>query len=155
MVCAWENLFLEVLDVHAPLRTTMKNNPSPWLTPEIKTLMHRRDHLKKKSIANNSKSTFEAYETVRNQVNAAIKKAKVNDLATEVNNDTQGSRHTWKAINTLHGRKSKVTGITQLKVEESVITDSVSISDILNEHFTSIGTKISNSDFARDLCYTK
>ena len=36
MVYAWKNLFLEVLDVHAPLRKRrIKNNPSPWLTPDI------------------------------------------------------------------------------------------------------------------------
>ena len=37
IVYTWENLFLGVLDIHAPLwRRKVKNKPSPWLTPSIK-----------------------------------------------------------------------------------------------------------------------
>ena len=48
MVYTWENLFLEVLDIHAPLRKRrVKNKSSPWLTPSIKKLMNTRDYLKR------------------------------------------------------------------------------------------------------------
>ena len=42
MVYTWENLFLEVLDRHTPLRKRqVKNKLSPWLTSHIKKLMYK------------------------------------------------------------------------------------------------------------------
>lgn len=146
MVNTWESLFLEVLDIHAPLRKRrVKNKPSPWLTPCIKKLMHKRDHLKKQAIKNGSKSFYEAYKEARNQVNAAIKKAKIDYVAEEVDSDKGDSRRTWRAINMLLGRKSKISGIAELKCGESVITNSFEISNAFNEHFSTIGAKISDS----------
>lgn len=146
MVFVWEKLFTDILDVHAPLRKKrVKNKASPWLTPEIKKLMYKRDFLKKKSISNKSRSTFEAYKRVRNQINTAIKKAKVNYLTNEIDYDSQSSWHTWRAINTLLGRKSKVTGVKELNVEENIVTDPRIISDTFNVHFSTVGSKISGS----------
>ena len=48
----WENLFLDVMpDVYQSLRKRrVRNKSSPWLTPYIKKLMHKRDHLKKQPL---------------------------------------------------------------------------------------------------------
>ena len=146
MVSIWEKIFTDILDIHAPLRKQrVKNKASPWLTSEIKKLMHKRDYLKKKSISNKSKATFEAYKRVRNKINAEIKRAKVNYLNKEIDNDNQNSWHTWRAINTLLGRKSKVTGVRELNVDENTITDPHTISETFNNHFSTVGFKISNS----------
>ena len=146
MVYTWENLFLEVLDRHAPLRKTrVKNKLSPWLTPHIKKLMYKRDYLKKQSIKNKSKSYREAYKAARNQVNAEIKKAKIDYVTSEVDNDKSDSSRSWKAINMLLGRKSKVFGINELTVYQSVMTCPNLIANAFNEHFSTIGSKISSS----------
>ena len=144
MVNMWENLFLEVLDVHAPLRKRrVRNKSSPWLTPYIKKLMHKRDHLKKQSIKNWSKSLYEAYKKVRNQVNVAIKKAKTDYVSEEVDNDKGDGHRTWRAINMLLGKTYTIPGITELKYGE-VITLPLDISNAFNEHFSTIGAKISD-----------
>lgn len=146
MVCTWESLFLEVLDIHAPLRKRrVKNKPANWLTPTIRQLMHQRDHFKKQAVRNGSKATYETYKATRNKVNIAIKKAKVDYVTGEVDNDRGDSSRTWKAINMLLGRKSKVSGITELKVDDSTITNPLLISETFNEHFSTIGTKISSN----------
>ena len=120
MVNMWENLFLEVLDVHAPLRKRrVRNKSSPWLTPYIEKLMYKRDHLKKQSIKNWSKSLYEAYKKVRNQVNVAIKKAKTDYVSEEVDNDKGDGHRTWRAINMLLGKTSTIPGITELKYGDS------------------------------------
>ena len=146
MVHAWESIFIKILDIHAPLKqSSVRNKPSPWLTPDIKKLMHKRDYLKEKSISNKSHTAFKAYKRARNDVNAAIKKAKINYLKKEINYDSKNSWHTWRAINTLLGRKSKVTGVMELNIQENTVTDPRLISEIFNQHFSTVGSKISDS----------
>ena len=146
MVYTWENLFLGVLDVHAPLRKRrVKNKSLPWLTPAIKKLMNTRDFLKKKSIQNASSAFLAAYKNARNRVNNAIRKAKKDYISEEINNDDGNCRRTWKAINLLLGRKSKVTAMTELIVGESTFTDSLNIANAFNGHFSSVGVNISES----------
>ena len=46
---AWSNVFLRVIDEHAPCRTIqVRNKPAPWLNSNIKQMMFKRDWLKKK-----------------------------------------------------------------------------------------------------------
>ena len=47
----WKTLFVEVSDVHAPLRSKrVRGSNSPWITTELKKMMHLRDRLKTKAI---------------------------------------------------------------------------------------------------------
>ena len=95
MVQVWEDIFTKILDIHAPMkRNRVRNKPSPWLTPEIMKLMHHRDYLKRKSISNKSQVTIEAYKHARNNVNAAIRRGKINYLTKEIKQDSQNSWNT-------------------------------------------------------------
>ena len=58
MVYTWENLFLETLDKHAPLRKR-RVKPCPWFTPFIEKSMYKRDYLKKRYVKNGSKTSYE------------------------------------------------------------------------------------------------
>ena len=45
-VDTFNNLFMEVLDIHAPLKTVrVKKNPTPWIDKTIQCEMDRRDRL--------------------------------------------------------------------------------------------------------------
>lgn len=146
MVYTWENLFVEVLDIHAPLRKRrVRNKPSPWLSPSIRKLMYNRDYLKKQAIKHGSNILFEAYKVARNKVNVEIKKAKKNYVSAEVSNDKMDTRRSWRAINLLLGRKSKITGIAEIKVDEAVLTEPCQISNAFNDYFSSVGTKVSET----------
>ena len=86
---------------------------------------------------------YEAYKKVRNQVNVAIKKAKTDYVSEEVDNDKGDGHRTWRAINMLLGKTYTIPGITELKYGE-VITLPLDISNAFNEHFSTIGAKISD-----------
>ena len=64
------------------------------LLGKLKKLMHQGDYLEKKSISNKSPAIFKAYKRSRNQINAAIRKAKLDYLTKEINKDSQSSWHT-------------------------------------------------------------
>ena len=59
MICGWneKNSFLAIGDMHAPLRTMrVRARNSPWITSELKKLMHDRDILKLKAVKSNDPS---------------------------------------------------------------------------------------------------
>ena len=47
---AWTNVFLNIVDKHAPRRVMrVRNKPAPWSNPQLKEEMYERNWLKKKA----------------------------------------------------------------------------------------------------------
>ena len=73
----WKELFLEVLDKHAPVQRIRKRNSGvPWLTGETKKMIFERDKLKRKAVVTNCQATWDEYKSTRNKVNIALRQAK-------------------------------------------------------------------------------
>ena len=71
----WRELFLEVLNKHAPLQhKKTKSSKVPWITTEIKGLINERDKLKRKAIITKLETDWSKYKKTRNQVNIKLKK---------------------------------------------------------------------------------
>ena len=52
---AWKSLFLEIVNKHAPIRKRkVKSKSSPWISPELRQKMKKRDFLKKQAVKQNS-----------------------------------------------------------------------------------------------------
>jgi len=69
-----KTLFLEVSDVHAPLRSKrVRGSKSPWITTELKKMMHLGDRLKIKAIRSGDAMDWNNFKRPRNNVNSAIK----------------------------------------------------------------------------------
>ena len=47
----WVNAFLKICNKHAPIKNirVKQSRYSPWITPDILTLIHKRDYLKRKA----------------------------------------------------------------------------------------------------------
>ena len=141
MWTTWRNLFLGVLDKHAPLRSKrVKNNPNlPWISKEIKKKMRERDRLKLVAIKNSKEQDWKLYKCSRNEVNIALRKAKANYYATQIENQNQNPKHAWKIVNDILGRKQKDSHITEIKFNNSSITSADEIANHFNDYFTNIG----------------
>ena len=62
-----------VSDVHAPLRSKrVRGSKSPWITTELKKMMHLRDRLKIKAIRSGDAIDWNNFKRARNNVNNAI-----------------------------------------------------------------------------------
>ena len=73
----WRNMFLNVADKHAPIRTKRVGSfKSPWITSHLKQCMHRRNVLKIQEIRSNDPNDSRAFKNCRNSVNNEIKLAK-------------------------------------------------------------------------------
>lgn len=63
------NLFMPIVDKHAPLRRmTVRNIASPWLDAELKEYMRERDKLKSEAISSGDNALWERYKQLRNLV---------------------------------------------------------------------------------------
>ena len=123
--------FLAVAEKHAPIRQRrVKREHKPWLTKEIKRLTYHRDYLKRQS--------------VKNKLNKLIKTTKEEYFKTKLSN-ANNSKNSWQAINELLNKKPKSTQVTQLNVDDQVITGDRNIADCFNQYFSSIGCKLSES----------
>ena len=132
----WKNSFLAIVDKHAPMRVRARN--SPWITAELKKLMHGRDILK--IIA--SKSNDPQFKRQRNIVNNKIRLAKQAYYQNSFNEHKGDSRKAWQTVNELTSRKSGKTSVKELKVNGLSITNPTELSDEFNNHFATIGPKL-------------
>ena len=107
---AWlcfKDLFLIAADKHAPIVTRrVRGRSVPWLTPEIKDLMHKRDYEHKKAISTNSELHWSNYKRWRNAVNTKMCKEKCNYYSNELSGD-QNSKEMWKTLNNILPKENK------------------------------------------------
>jgi len=105
-LAAWTKVFLSVVDKHAPCRTRrIRNNPSPWLNPDIKQLMFKRDWLKRKATKTGMLEDWKAYRTSRNLVNKEIRLAKKIFYQSHIKEASGDQKATWKVLNDLLRKK--------------------------------------------------
>ena len=73
----WKNLFLEVLDKHAPFQNKkVRTKMVPRTTSSIKELINCRDKLKRIAIISGIKHDWLNYKKMRNRVNIQMRLAK-------------------------------------------------------------------------------
>ena len=127
-------MFLEVSDVHAPLRSKrVRGFKNPWITTELKKMMHLRDRLKIKAIRSGDAIDWNNFKRSRNNVNKSFTACDGN------------SRKTWEIINEVTGRKSEKAIINELEFEDKKLTDPTEIAEGFNKFFAEIGPKLSEN----------
>ena len=137
----WQHMFLDIADNHAPLKKKRVRGispPPPRITPELKLLMFQRDKLKKIASRFPTDGNWTSYKHMKNKVNYEIKNAKMNYYNAFFKDSRRNIKNTWKGITRLIGNESKFSKITQLDTGDTVSTDLIEISNILNRHFSRI-----------------
>ena len=99
-VNAFNCLFLQILDEHAPIKRIMINlRPNPFITPEIKGRMNTRDMWHKKAMKTNDKLHWNAYRLFRQEVKRKIKLAEKEHVRSEILKSNGNSNSIWKILN--------------------------------------------------------
>ena len=122
----------------------VRSRSSPWITSELKDLMHNRDILKIKASKTNDPNDWALFKKQRNIVNKQIRSAKQVYYQNSFNKHTSDSRKTWQTINELTSRKSGKTSVASLKVNGLTITNPLELSNEFNNHFANIGPKLAS-----------
>ena len=119
----WKELFLEVLDKHAPIQHIRKKSSSiPWLTSEIKKLLFDRDKKKRRAMITKLNADWDEYKASRNKVNIALRQAKAD-----------------------YYRNKIATQNNKLKVNDAMLTSPGEIAEAFNTYFFNVGPTLANS----------
>ena len=158
----WKNLFLEVLDKHAPLQhKKIRSNKVPWMTSDIKKLMNTRENFKRKAILTNNENDWLIFKTTRNKVNIELRNAKKDYYSSKIADQKFNPKKAWKSINSVLGRQNKPTVINELLVGENNFTNHEDIAEGFNEYLSNIGPNLasnidsSNCNFKTHVKYAK
>ena len=122
-----------------------RERKNPWISFEIKSLIRRRENFHKLLLQR--KMSRMEYNRFRNFVTSKIKLAKKNYYYNLLESIKADIKKTWGVINKLLKPKNcqNKKQIASLKLGDNMHSDSQSISNILNDHFASVGGNISNA----------
>ena len=140
---AWKTIFNNVVVRHAPLRTKrVRGSKAPWITTELKQLMHQRDVLKIKAFQSKNPQDWSAFKKARNTLNNDIKRAKEEQYKTAFCESEKNLKRTWSIINEITSRKQTSSLVKEVKCNDKTFTDPNQICEVFNVHFASIGPKL-------------
>ena len=116
----------------------------PWINRDLKILINMRQQ--KYLSYRHRVITFEEYKPFRNYVNRQIDSAKKNYFTKLFNNVKSDMEKTWSTLNTLlKPNADRSTHIDKIVYDNQTIDNSSDICKLFNEHFSTVGSRISNS----------
>lgn len=137
---AWEKLYLDVLDEHAPVKS-IKRRPrqsSIFLTPEIKKAINKRNRLKRIFNKTKNAENWENYRQLRNKV-VSMRRAAVQNKFDEICKEKHANqKQFWKTIKPyINSRKTfQSSNLIVLKEGNKIIREQVQVAEILNDYYT-------------------
>ena len=138
----WKSFTTETLNRHAPIRyKKTRRNSVPWITPRIKDLMRNGDYHKKRAIKYASQTHWENFKKLRNEVNIQMRNAKFKFFHDKINDCYRSNdpKEAWTLINTLLGKNNKPNNLSELSVNDNLVSDPKSMTEALNDYFVNLG----------------
>ena len=143
-VDVFNELFLEVLNQHAPIkRVKIKSKPNPFTTPEIRQLMRTRDQWRKLAGKTNDPLHWNGFRFFRQEVKREIRMAEKVHFRTQILDSNGNSNSIWKIINRCLPRKHQDSSMAP--------EDLTGFANELNDFFTSVGSTTAQK--ASDFCH--
>ena len=141
----WKNLFLNTLDMHAPIsEIRIRGNNLPYITAEMRKLIRARDYLKNKANKTGSKYLHQAFQQIRNKVKYGIRKLRSEYYRNKIEENRGDLKATWKILKEVTNKGNKSTDINEVLFEGEKVTDVKIIPEAFNHHFASIGGKLAS-----------
>ena len=130
----FQEMFGEILDHHAPVRTfQIRKHYVPYLSEETKLLMEERDALKNEATENGDEVLHEEFKSKRNLVKEESKKDQMNYNKKEFE-ESRSSSDIWKSAYKVLGMTNSKSP-TQLNDAGDIINSPKKMADKFNETF--------------------
>ncbi len=128
----FDEVLQTTLDSHAPIKTLkVSGRPCPFVTPEIKELMSKRDRLHGLFLKTRSYSDWCNFKAARNAVKTELIKAQRNHVHNEVMKHKKNTGSLWKIIKDTVAYKEKETVVYS--------KDPKIVAEEFNQFFSSVG----------------
>ena len=157
----WEQIFASEDDLYSkfierlniiynecfPLRqlSRKRQRDKPWITKGLKISIKYKNKLYRKALTKSSEYIYARYTNYKKILERCIKQAENTYYYELFNNCSNRSKDTWKHLSyLLNKRKSRSSMINKLILDEQSVTDPQEIADALNDHFCTIGERLSD-----------
>ena len=130
----WEKLFMEVVNMHAPLRERRVKRPRQpgWLTEDITEAMDKRDSLKQSR-------DFPNYKLWRNKVVRMLKEAKADYYMNLIEENRRDTRALWAALREISPRSNTTSVMPNtIKTGDFETSNPIDIAQTFNQVFSTI-----------------
>lgn len=146
---AW-NLFKRyiklVINKHAPLKDRkVRGKENPWLTREIKRLMHTRDFFLRRFKKTNAERDWSNYKRLRNIVTNQIRTAKANNVRKVLRETSNHPRDFWKHIKKCYPSKGSSCSSKTFNINDTLVFDKKIIANAFCSFFTRVGSSLMKS----------
>ena len=119
---AWNLLFTELCNEHAPLKQIkLRNNSLPWITKEIRITMNQRYKTLKRARQLNDPPLWDNYKRLRNKVSTMTKKAKA-DYYPNLFDEVKSAAAYWRLLKRTSGTTKVNRQAHQVKKDDGTLT---------------------------------
>lgn len=145
--------FINVVDKHAPwIIVRVKGNHLPWIDSELISLFRQRDKAWTTFRQTRRNADWEVYRHLRNLSKTKTRNAKSNYYKECLSFHYKNPKQFWNKIKNITNTSNKHS-VNQIKVNNIIIHDSLSIAQEFNQHFSSVwSTLVSASYLNTDIC---
>ena len=147
----FEDIYLSTLNKHAPLILLPTNNRKqrnkPWITKSLQKSIRYKNKLYKKALDTKDNFSWNEFKNYRNNLTRKIELAKRQYYRNKINLSSSNPKKLWKTLNDIVklNNKNRIDNISLNDPANNTLThNSQDVSNIFNNHFTTIGVKLSN-----------
>ena len=149
-VVAWNNLFVDVANQHAPLKRIRTNHATkrlPWITNKIKELMAERDYALRVAKRSGNQEQWIEYRRLKNFTNRKIKSAEALHYKNLIES-AENPKDMWRSLNSVIGPNNQGGSPFQVNDGKRLVSEPKSVATKFNKFFVAIGSKVAGLDFA-------
>ena len=124
-----------------------RSHDKPWITTGLKCSIRHNFRLYRKSITRGSINAITTYKRYNTLLRRVIKKAEACYHKELFNHRKYGVFNMWKVLGNIvnPGKKRKTSDISKVLVNGKMVQSKTEISNIFNNHFCSVGSRLSSS----------
>ena len=139
-------IYKSLFDVYFPynLKRNTNHRKKPYICSRIENLIKQKNKLQRKFYKYPLTYALE-YKTLRNHVSNEIKKAKNNYYQGKFIQCSGDSKKTWRNINNLTNKKSKKNDISEINVNNEIITRPSEIACRFNNYFSNVAETLAEN----------
>ena len=142
----FQKAFTSILNTHAPFRPQSRKETKlhykPWITKGILKSIRTKQSLFKKAVAD--KTTWLHFKKYRNTLTRVIQLAKQIHFKSKITQSKANPKILWKTVNDIVNLKQGKNNYNiNIQTDSGHIEkNQEKVSNILNKHFTTVGTKL-------------
>ncbi|PFX15414.1 hypothetical protein AWC38_SpisGene20370 [Stylophora pistillata] len=141
-VVAWNNLFVDVANQHAPLKIIRTKHASkPWITNDLKELMAERHYALRVAKRYGNQEQWNEYRRLKNFTNRKIKSAEAFHYKNLIES-AENPKDMWRSLNSVIGSNNQWGSPFQVHNGKPLVSEPKSIATKFNKFLAAIGSKV-------------